>query len=481
MGFTCGHLRQIPGSSVRGFLFLLFAPMKSLPILALAVLLFAGCATNRPAAPAATPAAVSRFDIPATDGGLPGAGPIRRQHDWFRKLWRERRTVWAGRVAQDQHALVFFGDSITQGWGDDIGGSFPGVKVANRGISGDTTRGMLIRLPEDVLSLHPAGVVLLAGTNDLSDNAEPWTVATNIRLIIDALKKSNPAMPVVLCEVMPSSAAKQRPAGRIQRLNQLLREAVRDQPQVTLIETWKLFADAQGDAKPEEFPDLLHPNAIGYAKWAAGLRPVFATLGFLETEPDAFTPEPGFTSLFNGHDLTGWGYRPTPEADIQAAKRWQSRDPYAAEWPVVTQAVTFDGRTASSDGRYVAKNGRLIVTTPPEQRKVQQLWTVREFPRNFVLKLEFRATPDTDSGIYLRGPQLQCRDYLLAGPYTKLERYKPQDWNEIVVTVKDRAAHCTCNGELLEEALPLPATGPIGLEGDRGQMEYRRIRVQELP
>ena len=32
-----------------------------------------------------------------------------------------------------------------------------GVKVANRGISGDTTRGVLIRLEEDVLARQPPG------------------------------------------------------------------------------------------------------------------------------------------------------------------------------------------------------------------------------------------------------------------------------------------------------------------------------------
>jgi len=41
-------------------------------------------------------------------------------------------------------------------------------------------------------------------------------------------------------------------------------------------------------------------------------------------------------------------------------------------------------------------------------------------------------------------------------------------------------AVCTCNGELLESEYKLPGTGPIGLEGDRGQMEYRRIRIQAL-
>ena len=122
-----------------------------------------------------------------------------------------------------------------------------------------------------------------------------------------------------------------------------------------------------------------------------------------------------------------------------------------------------------------------MVTTPPEYRKIQQLWTQREFPKNFILKLEFRATPNTDSGIYVRGPQLQCRDYLLAGPYKKLQHYKAGDWNEIVVTVQDNVAHCTCNGEVLEAAMKVPATGPIGLEGDRGQMEYRHIQLRELP
>jgi len=76
---------------------------------------------------------------------------------------------------------------------------------------------------------------------------------------------------------------------------------------------------------------------------------------------------------------------------------------------------------------------------------------------------------------------LQCRDYLLAGPYTDLKKYAPQEWNELVVTVTGTAARCTCNGEVLNDALAVPATGGIGLEGDRGQMEYRRIRIKELP
>ncbi|MEQ8791669.1 MAG: GDSL-type esterase/lipase family protein [Pirellulaceae bacterium] len=414
----------------------------------------------------------ARFEIPVADEGLPGAGPIRR-YEWFRKLWKSKRSGWAEQVKKDQNAVVFLGDSITQGWGATMDGSFDRLKVANRGISGDTTRGMLIRLEEDVLSLNPRAVVLLMGTNDLEEQAEPETIAANLKLIIAALKEHSTEMPIILCKVFPSSETKRRPTEKIKQINELYAAAVKGDPQVVVLETWALFADENGDAKKEEFPDLLHPNKAGYAKWAAALRPIFATLGYLETEPDDFQVEPGFVSLFNGKDLTGWGFRATPAPKGK-------RNPAVAR-PIVEEAVAFDGQTASSDGRYVAVNGRLVVTTPSEGRRIQQLWTTREFPNDFILKLEFRATPYADSGVFLRGPQLQCRDYLLAGPYTDLKKYAPQEWNELVVTVKGTTAHCTCNGEVLDEALAVPAAGGIGLEGDRGQMEYRRIRIKQLP
>jgi len=178
----------------------------------------------------------------------------------------------------------------------------------------------------------------------------------------------------------------------------------------------------------------------------------FVSIGMVEARADDFKIEPGYVSLFNGKDLTGWGYRTN----------------------------NFDGKTRSDDGRYSAADGVLIVH-PREPRLTQQLWTTREFPKDFSLKLEFRAAVNADSGLFLRKPQLQVRDYLIAGPYKVLKNFRPQDWNQIEVTVKDNVAHCVCNGEVLEEALKLPATGPIGLEGDRGQMEYRRIRIKEEP
>jgi len=193
---------------------------------------------------------------------------------------------------------------------------------------------------------------------------------------------------------------------------------------------------------------------------------LFAFTGIVLLAADSpFKLEPGFTSLFNGRDLDGWGYR-------------------AGSGPVTNLGTA----TQSSDGRFTAHDG-LITDNPFDAAKsptrIRMLWTTRTFSNNFHLILEFRANTNADSGLFLRSQatQLQVRDYYVAGPdaYKKLKNYKPQDWNVIDVTVTSNIARCLCNGEVLEEAFKLPANGPIGLEADRGQMDYRNIRIMELP
>ena len=49
-----------------------------------------------------------------------------------------------------------------------------------------------------------------------------------------------------------------------------------------MIDTFALFANPAGEAKAEEFPDLLHPNATGYVKWTAALQPIFEKLKLSE-------------------------------------------------------------------------------------------------------------------------------------------------------------------------------------------------------
>ena len=165
---------------------------------------------------------------------------------------------------------------------------------------------------------------------------------------------------------------------------------------------------------------------------------------------------------FNGKDLTGWG-----SLETQNKK---------------TIFEPFDGKQESKDGRFTGKK-RILAINPWNEAKGPHwvnLWTAEEYPGDFSLSLEFRASVNADSGIFLRGKQLQCRDYLVAGPYKTLKKYKAQDWNTIEVVVKNNVARCTCNGEVLEEAFQLPPTGRLGIEADRGLMEYRKIHVKIL-
>lgn len=202
---------------------------------------------------------------------------------------------------------------------------------------------------------------------------------------------------------------------------------------------------------PSKLLTALASTSLLFAAVASG--PLFVQSANAAESAQEWHPEAGFLSLFNGKDLSGWSYQP---------------------------AEAFDGKTEASDKRYSAAAGILTVHPQSEGPRLRQLWTLKTFPKNFHLKLEFRASANADSGIFLRKPQLQCRDYWTAGPYYTLGKYKPQDWNTIEVIVKDNIARCTCNGEVLEEALKLPEDGPIGLEADRGTMEYRRIQIKSL-
>lgn len=198
-------------------------------------------------------------------------------------------------------------------------------------------------------------------------------------------------------------------------------------------------------------------SACGLSK---KLLPLLAAIVLLsgctqDPKPQASTipAEAGYVSLFNGKDLTGWGYPNGPK---------------------------FDGLTEvpGDDRRFKVVEGLLTAYARTPQQRTLVLQTTETFAGDFILKLEFRASVRADSGIFVRGRQLQCRDYTTMGPYRTLTKYKPQEWNEVEIIVKGATALCTCNGEVLEAAMPVPASGGIGLESDGGTMEYRNIRLK---
>jgi lysophospholipase L1-like esterase/dienelactone hydrolase len=233
-------------------------------------------AQKRGAPPVAFDAIASPLAQPPSSA-CPGAGPM-QSGLWFRELWRERRGAWAEAKEADQGAVVFFGDSITQGWGS-LAEDFPKLKVANRGISGDTTRGLLTRVRGDVLDLRPRAVSILIGTNDLDQGAEPEVVLANLKALVAALRTADPALPIVINQVMPRGPREGLYPDKIRKLNALYLEAFAGDPKLRFCDTWTLFDDGSGTCKKEEFPDLLHPNAAGYAKWKGALQAVFDELG----------------------------------------------------------------------------------------------------------------------------------------------------------------------------------------------------------
>lgn len=241
----------------------------------------------------------------------------------------------------------------------------------------------------------------------------------------------------------------------------------------------------------------------------AALCAVFAIAVVISTETgqaaDDFKLEDGYTSLFNGKDLTGW------------------------RWPGA-KGVVLDDKTETPDKRIQVVNGIIVVNEKDDKGKggIKDLYTVREFAKPFHLKLQFRAGLKADSGVYIRGPQLQVRDFpRFGGEFSKVPGFKLDDWNDLYITVtppsskttvngqtltdkdvfelsfkdgkpaaklngKDITvtayqyqaqvcyAVCKNNGELLTKTMAVPLKGGIGLQAESGKFEYRRIRVKEM-
>ncbi len=158
-------------------------------------------AARDPAASAKThTAAAGPTPFPKDPADWPGRGVIRV----FQWMNDNRNYFWQNREKK-QGAIVFCGDSLTGNW-STLEKSFPKRNVANRGIGGDVTRGLLFRFQEDVLDLHPKAIVILIGSNDLSAKEPPAEAAANIADMLDLAQKHNPAMPIILCKIPPATA-----------------------------------------------------------------------------------------------------------------------------------------------------------------------------------------------------------------------------------------------------------------------------------
>jgi lysophospholipase L1-like esterase len=164
--------------------------------------------------------------------------------------------------------VVFLGDSITDAW--DLAKYFPGKPYVNRGISGQTTVQMLVRMHPDVIHLRPAAFILLAGTNDISRNTGPETiemVEDNIRAICELAESHN--IKIVLCLLTPvsdytkSKQTARRPPADIVKLNHWIESYARD-VHAQIADYYAALVDDKGMLRDGYSNDGLHPNAQGY-------------------------------------------------------------------------------------------------------------------------------------------------------------------------------------------------------------------------
>lgn len=196
-----------------------------------------------------------------------------RLADWPQLArYRQDNAALAAAVAGARR-VVFYGDSITDGWGHGEGTSFfPGKPYVNRGISGQTTAQMLLRFRQDVIDLKPAVVVILAGTNDIAGNtglATQEMIEDNLRSMAQ-LAQAN-GIRVVLASVLPVSDYPWRrglqPAGKVRRLNDWIREYAQASGAIYL-DYYAAMVNGEGGLDPRLAADGVHPTAAGYALMA---------------------------------------------------------------------------------------------------------------------------------------------------------------------------------------------------------------------
>ncbi|MEO8261457.1 MAG: GDSL-type esterase/lipase family protein [Pseudolysinimonas sp.] len=180
---------------------------------------------------------------------------------------QNRRSQFAALTPPPGHTL-FLGDSITEGaeWAE----WFPELATLNRGINGDTVRGVLGRLDTAVNS--PTAISLLIGTNDIGgigESADPDRIADATHDLVRALKVAAPGIPIILTSVMPRSASFAR---RITRLNARNR-AMAETEGVAYVDVWAALVDERGEIRTAFSHDRLHLTGEGYRIWVDALRP----------------------------------------------------------------------------------------------------------------------------------------------------------------------------------------------------------------
>ena len=207
---------------------------------------------------------------------------IQHQQEWQMNLYEERIEHFKKHPIGN-NKIVFLGNSITEG-GGDWNKKFNVHNIVNRGISGDITEGILVRLDE-IIFYKPIAVFLLIGINDIFDtdilNREkitPLYVANNIIKIANQIIDQSPSTEIFIQTILPVNheiyieengffPEHNVPLSEqiIQINSMIIHQA--DVQQYKVIDLHSLFINQDGLMNREYTTDGVHLNHNGYGVW----------------------------------------------------------------------------------------------------------------------------------------------------------------------------------------------------------------------
>ena len=165
--------------------------------------------------------------------------------------------------------VVMFGDSITE-WGPWHDGII-GVSVANRGLGGDTTQGMIMRL-ESTIVCQPKLVCVMAGINDLAQGYSVDEIIHNYAEMLSFWRQHG--IEVWVQSTLHVGARLESLNPLVATLNQRLLELCQ-RHDVAFIDLNSLLCP-QGELPINCSADDLHLNSKAYATWLTALNPMLA-------------------------------------------------------------------------------------------------------------------------------------------------------------------------------------------------------------
>jgi lysophospholipase L1-like esterase len=169
-------------------------------------------------------------------------------------------------MAAGEQRVVIYGASVAEYWGTRGDAFFPGKPYLNRGIGGQNSAQMVVRFRQDVINLHPAAVVFLESTNDISQNMGPEISEDNWRSIAE-LAKAN-GIQMIFTSITPSSHFAwnpgMHPAETIRARNAWLKDYAASHS-LTYVDFFPVLANTESGMKADLTVDGVHPNKQGYA------------------------------------------------------------------------------------------------------------------------------------------------------------------------------------------------------------------------